>query len=179
MKFYTANGDLGITHIGNKKLSKNFSLIGGLGDIDEFITVLGIASLYVKNRKLLEIIGKLQNYLFSVGSEIAGYIDKNFSPKVKITDSDIRRIEQYINELGKYTGSISKFILPGGSPGAIYLQNARAIARRTERSVIKIKESKIIVSNTLLKFMNRISTLIFLMGLYENKKQGIKEKFRD
>ena len=175
MKFYTGYGDAGVTHIGAKKFSKSAYLINALGDLDEFSTVLGIAKLYVKTRRLQQIIKKLQNYIYIAESELAGYVDKSFNPKFQIRSSDIKTIENYIKILGKNFGNITKFILPSGSPGAVYLQNARAVSRRSERSISKAKEENAGISMQLLKFMNRISTLLFVMALYENKKHNVKE----
>ena len=175
MKFYTGYGDEGITRIGSRKFSKSAYLINALGDLDEFSTVLGISELYVKTKRLQQIIRKLQNYLYLVESELAGYADKSFNIKSKIRSADIKKIENYIAILGRDFGNITKFILPSGSPGAVYLQNARAVARRSERSISKIKEENIVINIQLLKFMNRVSTLLFVMALYENRKHNVKE----
>ncbi|MCL4380699.1 cob(I)yrinic acid a,c-diamide adenosyltransferase [Candidatus Marsarchaeota archaeon] len=175
MGFYTGYGDAGTTRIGSKKFSKSARLINALGDLDEFSTALGIAALHVKTKRLQRIINDLQNYIYAAEAEIAGHADKSFSPKSEISNADVKKIEAYIEMLGKHSGSVTKFILPAGSPGAVYLQNARAVARRSERSIAKIKDGEAGVSPQLLKFMNRISTLLFVMALYENRKRGVKE----
>jgi cob(I)alamin adenosyltransferase len=172
--FYTGMGDEGNTSIGNRKVRKSDSLISAIGEIDELNSVVGLAAANITDGHVLDILKGIQNELFIVGAELSSSYNGTFSPKRKIGEETIKDMENVIEEYGKKIGKLKSFVLPGGTIGAAYLHNARTVARRAERSLVGAEpESKI--DKHLIKYMNRISSLLFVLALYINKSEGYEE----
>ncbi|MFC1647289.1 ATP:cob(I)alamin adenosyltransferase [Patescibacteria group bacterium] len=70
---------------------------------------------------------------------------------------------------------MSNFILPGGSIGAVYTHLARSICRRTERQVVALAQNESI-DNVVIRYLNRLSDLLFIIARYINKKEKVKEE---
>ena len=68
------------------------------------------------------------------------------------------------------------FIVPGDSPGGAALEVARTVVRRAERLVAKLSHDGELRDDTPLKYLNRLSSLLFVMGRIEDKAEGV-EKF--
>ena len=66
---------------------------------------------------------------------------------------------------------LRSFILPGGKPAAAYLHLARTICRRAERLMVELKDKSAEgVTPAALKYVNRLSDLLFVLGRYANDK---------
>src|SRR6266853_1646076 len=84
---------------------------------------------------------------------------------------DSARVEAYgtVDELNSAVGvllalpPLKEFILPGGGPAAPACHVARAIARRAERRAWALARSEE-VSPELLKYLNRLSDLLFVLA---------------
>jgi cob(I)alamin adenosyltransferase len=64
---------------------------------------------------------------------------------------------------------LTSFILPGGTPGAAFLHQARTVSRRAERSGWALVEADVERTNVLaVKYLNRLSDLLFILGRVAN-----------
>ncbi len=173
-KFYTGLGDNGETSIGSRKLTKDNELVCAIGDIDELNSSLGLAASNMDDEHAIDVIHGVQNGLFIMGAQMASSSSKTLALKRKIDKRMIMELESEIGEFGSKVGKLDRFVIPGGSVGAAHLQSCRAIARRAERSVVAAgRKSKL--DKELLAYINRLSSLLFVMALYMNKKEGIGE----
>ena len=76
--------------------------------------------------------------------------------------------------------SLSEFILPGGHPAGALAHVARTVCRRAERRVVVLRgesnqgkaQSELM---ELLKFLNRLSSYLFVLARYLNKLNGVEE----
>ena len=161
MGFFTRKGDNGYTELAGRKIAKCDRLITAEGDIDELTSLIGFAATLCSS-KTKKILAGVQNKLFITAAELAG-ADK------KISQADADFLEISINSLG--ISVPSHFVIPGGTPTAALLHVCRAVCRRAERSIIEAKTG----SETLKKFINRLSSLLFALALYENKTKKVKE----
>ncbi len=70
--------------------------------------------------------------------------------------------------------SLKYFILPGGTILSSYFHNARTVCRRAERLAVKLSLEEQL-NEILIKFLNRLSDLLFVMARYSNHLAGIDD----
>lgn len=171
---YTRRGDRGETSLyGSKRVQKDDPRVEAYGTIDELNSVLGVAISGSKDRALASSLKELQRMLFVAGADAA--CELNQSQKVpRISASDTARLEAMTNELLGNLPSLKNFVLPGGSPTAAMLQMARSVCRRAERRILTASKSQE-MNPELLPFFNRLSSYLFNLSRWANKRAGKKE----
>src|SRR3989344_2961991 len=174
-RFYTRTGDKGTSTVfGGKRLSKSSPLFTALGALDETNAALGIARATAKKRKLKTIMLSLQDRLFRAGPDIATpRTQKTFVRR--ITPQDIQRLETHIDALTKHLPPLTKFVIPGESTAGAHLHFARAVIRRAEREVTHAQ--KLLANPTLIPWLNRLSSLLFVLALLEDLATKKKLKY--
>ena len=180
MKIYTKTGDGGETSVGGgKRVSKADLKIECYGTIDELNCTLGICRTNCGRNDALvaKILLDLQNDLFALGSDLAfGSIKKVGGKDVpRIGESDIAKLEKWIDEIEEQLEPLANFILPSGSQLAAILHLARAICRRAERLVVKMANEEVVDKNIIV-YLNRLSDLLFVMARLANKSAGEDEE---
>lgn len=162
----TKSGDNGKTGLadGTRRL-KSDGRIEAYGSVDETNSALGLARSLLANEKtgeqLVALLGSVQNDLFNLGADLAS---PDFSkPALRIEEGDIDRIEKEANKLNKGLPPLDSFILPTGTPAVAALHLARTIARRAERQIVRLSEVEEI-NTCALRYMNRLSDLLFIMA---------------
>lgn len=174
-KIYTKAGDSGQTSLGDgKRVSKNSIRISSYGTVDELNAILGIVSIYC-SKKIKKIILQIQNDLFDLGADLCipdGQENKrNKVKRIKISNKQVTRLEKVIDEINKGLEPLNSFILPGGALSAAYLHHSRTVTRRAERLVVQLDSSnKGSINKNIIKYLNRLSDLLFVLARYENKK---------
>lgn len=170
MAFYTRSGDDGMTHLYGKTAGKGDAVFDAIGNVDELNSAIGVAMANMTDDTAERVLAGVQNSLFVIGAGLSGYS----SPlgKRKIGSEDVTAMEKTIDEYALRVGDLKKFVLPGGSVAGAQLQSARAIARRAERSVVRLGGE---ADRETVKYLNRLSSLLFVMALYMNKKEGCEE----
>lgn len=174
--YYTGKGDDGISHIGLKKIAKTDFVMTALGDLDELNSVLGVVKhrLGARNKKRFQkLLNDIQENIFIIQAHIAaGMFEKLYQPPPFKKDKIIN-VEHEIALLEKKLNPIQKFIVAGANEEAAWLDFARTIARRAERSVLLFsKQQKI--NPEVFAYLNRLSSLLFVMA----RVAGNKEKER-
>lgn len=183
MKISTKTGDEGKTSLLNgERVFKNDLRIEACGVVDELNSSLGLADASTKIQELKKIILEIQHQLFIIGANLALPIESTYQNLPKLDDQDLKKLEDHIDILEKKLPELKEFILPGGSFDAAILFNTRSISRRAERKLVayiqahKIKDDKkggqIFL---ILKYLNRLSDLLFLLSRYANFKNRKKE----
>ena len=128
MKIYTKTGDEGKTSLfDNSRVWKSDQRIMSYGAVDELNSSLGIALSMELDPEIKEILIRLQNDLFIVGSDLANpdMSDK----KIRTTKEMITFLEQKIDLIEPQLEPLTSFILPGGSLLASILHLSRTISR--------------------------------------------------
>lgn len=161
MTWYTGYGDSGRTKVPSEgEVWKDDDIVEALGDLDELNAALGIiSSLYPEISELIKII---QNDIFTISSEIAGF-NLNFSK------DRIIFLEEEIRKLGNEIKPLRNFVLPGGHIASSYLHFSRAVCRRAERSLVKIYRANK-AKQVHVAYLNRLSSLLFVLALWINEK---------
>lgn len=182
MKIYTRRGDSGDTDLyGGKRVSKNDLRIECIGTADELNASIGeILSIGVAT-ETAGMLNKIQPDLFVLGADLASigaqkYRGKDDVPRV--SDARVTEFENWIDSLDAHLKPMNAFILPGGCMGASKLHVARTICRRAERLCSELfrKGESQSVSPVILKYLNRLSDLLFTMARFENVENGVPEK---
>ena len=179
-KIYTKKGDLGETGFyTGERVKKNDLRIEALGSVDELNSLVGLVAatvsgedpLHVEIKSILE---QLQHDLFTIGAELTMLSDtKNEYKTPKITEQHIQDVERIIDEIQERLPEQKSFILPGGTPLSAWLNFARTVTRRAERTIVTLSEARPI-NEQLLKYLNRVSDLFHILARYANKE--VKEQ---
>ncbi len=169
-KIVTKAGDGGKTRlVTGEPVSKASARVAAYGAVDETNSAIGVARLHTNAKPTLDaILERVQNDLFDLGADLATphAPDLKFEP-LRIQASQVDRLETEVDQLNEQLEPLTSFILPGGSPAAAHLHLARAIARRAERDIVALADVEEI-SPDAIKFMNRLSDLLFVAARYAN-----------
>lgn len=175
MKIYTKVGDEGETSFfGCGMVQKDDLRIDTLGALDELNSIIGVTLCFVEDEKLREVLMKTQNDLFQVGSDLAGS-SLGDEQLPKICEGHIKELEKAIDKLEDKLGMPAKFILPGGTVSSSFLHLCRAMTRRAERTLVKAKK-EVKISSVVLKYINRLSDLLYVLARQANKELDVKEQ---
>ncbi|MBI3248050.1 MAG: cob(I)yrinic acid a,c-diamide adenosyltransferase [Deltaproteobacteria bacterium] len=182
-KVYTRTGDKGFTKlVGGKKVPKDATRIESYGTIDELNSILGLARVFnddVKDRlpaaqRLDDIFRRLQNELFDLGSELATPPDFSYEGMFRVSEEEVTALEKLIDELQKDLPPLNSFILPGGGKVGGFLHQARTVCRRAEREILRLSREEAL-SPLPLKYVNRLSDLLFVLSRWVSKNLGEPE----
>lgn len=177
MKIYTKTGDNGETALfGGERVSKSNKRIAAYGTIDELNCFIGLTITEVKSSEIKNVLSRIQNQLFVVGTDLATPItEKNKKLKVERTpDTFAQTAESDIDFFNEKLEELKNFILPGGSKGSALLHICRTIARRAEREVVALKE-QVNIGDNIIIFINRLSDLFFVLSRFENKFSDLSD----
>jgi len=172
MAFYTKTGDNGTTGLLGKNRVKKYDIrMETIGTLDEANAALGLCRASVCSNEVKEIILTVQKQLYQVMGEAAA--EKDVAEKFRsINQESVKWIETTIDSISQKTKIPSEFIVPGDTRGGAFLGLARTIIRRAERRMVELFDNKILENEELLKFLNRLSSLLFVLELYENFISG-------
>lgn len=164
MKIYTKTGDKGQTSLyDGTRVDKDSIRVESYGTIDELSSSIGFASKFVEDEKIKNTLLKIQMKLFFAAGELATLKTEKY--KYKIKEDDIEDLEKIIDECMPKIKGADAFIVPGSSKAAAALHVSRTICRRAERRILSLKRSEE-VSDVLLKFINRLSDLLYTYARY-------------
>ncbi|MCS7093495.1 MAG: cob(I)yrinic acid a,c-diamide adenosyltransferase [Patescibacteria group bacterium] len=164
MSITTKNGDKGETYLfGGKRVLKSHIKIEILGSVDELSSFLSMIVLKIKNKEERDLLISIQKDLYQIMAVVAGarISTSFFDEKVKQFETKMKNLEVKLSPL-------NRFIIPGGSELSCWLHLARTVCRRVERVVVKTKKFPKVV-----KYLNRLSDLLFLMARSHAKKEII------
>ena len=137
-RIYTRTGDAGETHLGDmSRVPKTDPRLVAYADVDEANSVLGVAlALGDPPAEVAELLRSVQNDLFDVGADLSTPVvaEPKFPP-LRVTATYTARLEAACDRYNEALPKLNSFILPGGTPAAALLHQARVLARRAERSV--------------------------------------------
>ncbi len=177
MKIYTKTGDEGKTgFVGGERVSKNDLRIEATGTLDELNSVLGVVLSFMTDERLRFLLEKIQHDLFTLGAELSWFTSKAGNRKMPITTADqVKELEHAIDDLDAMLAPQISFILPNGTQASTFLHLGRTVCRRAERLIVTLGQHYPL-NPELLKYINRLSDLLFIMARYANKEFAVKEQ---
>ncbi len=170
---YTRTGDKGDTGLfGGPRVSKASPRIEAYGCIDELNSFIGLARSFADERDIDQILKQVQDDLFALGADLATPLKAKVAKKIpRITRDDTSRLEAIADRLDKELQPLKTFILPTGSRFATHLHVARAVCRRAERKIVALS-SRETINPEIIPYVNRLSSLLFVMARAANKRSG-------
>ena len=174
MSFYTSKGDDGTTNLlGEGRVTKYHARIEAVGTLDESSAALGLARAQCLDPRSGPILLEAQRDLYKLMAEVAATPEN--AEKFRFIDAArVKWLEEQTDALSELMELPKEFILPGDSVAGAALSLARAIVRRAERRVVELHAEQEVVNPDLQRYLNRLSSLCFVLELLENKAAGHK-----
>lgn len=173
--FYTRGGDEGFTGLlGEGRVPKYDAVMEALGAVDETSACLGLARSLCQSAEVREMVKTIQRQLYGVMAEVAA-TPENAEKFRSITAEHVAWLEEQTARVQQLAPPPKEFILPGDSQSGAALDLARTVARRAERRVVELAHNKWIQNPELLRYLNRLSSLLFVLELYENQQAGFSQ----
>lgn len=175
-KIYTRSGDKGTTVLGTGQRVPKYNLrIRSYGTVDETNSCIGVARHQIGNSSayLDEMLLRIQNDLFDLGADLCtpDRGEKLEYEPLRVSQAQVDWLEEKIDEMNDELEALTSFVLPGGSPGSAALHIARTVCRRAECLIVELAaEEREPVSETVVKYINRLSDLLFVAARYANDK---------
>jgi len=170
MKF-SKKGDRGFTSLlGGQRVPKSGPRPETYGTIDEAASALGMAKASASKEKTRGIITRLQKDLLILGAELATLPEDREKSSNRITAEYVDSLERLIAEIQDEVEIRREFILPGETLSGAALDLARAIVRRAERKAVRLFQEKTIDNGEVLRFLNRLADLLFVLARFEEKR---------
>lgn len=171
MKIYTKKGDRGQTSLfGGQTVPKFATRIEAYGTVDELNSLLGVIRTYPIQESSDSWLNTIQHQLFVLGSDLATPYSRETRID-RISDEETSFLENLIDEMETELPALKNFILPGGTQAAAQIHFARTVCRRAERLTVACAEEEY-VSEPAIKYLNRLSDFLFMLGRFENYKSG-------
>lgn len=179
MKIYTRKGDSGDTSLfGGARRSKSDARVEAYGTVDELNNTLGLAAATLTQpledwRERLTVI---QSDCFTLGAMLASARTGAAKPEhiPELPEARVEALEDWIDELDAGLPPLKSFVLPGGVAAAAAFHVARGVCRRAERRVVALAQSEE-VEPVVLKYLNRLSDLLFTLARAANARLGGKD----
>jgi len=175
VKLYTRTGDAGETSLfGGTRARKDDPRVDAYGEVDELNAWLGLARASSIDPELATALQQLQRDLFALGAQLADPADKIAArvTKAALVDDDVARLERLIDKMEEELPPLRRFILAGGAPAGAALHVARTVCRRAERRIVALDPP---VDPVLLRYVNRLSDLLFVLARVANHRAGVPE----
>ena len=171
MSFYTGKGDDGTTgRLGKGRVPKNDARIEAIGTLDESSAAMGVARALVRDPRCRPLLLRAQRDLYRLMAEVASSPEN--AGQFHFEAEHVDWLEQQIDALGKDAEMPGEFIVPGDSLAGAALSVARAVARRAERRLVDLAGSEQTANPALQQYLNRLSSLLFVLELIENQAAG-------
>jgi cob(I)alamin adenosyltransferase len=174
-QLYTRTGDDGFTGLlGEGRVAKYTSQPEAYGTVDEASAAIGVARAATKSPRMAEIMLITQRDLYKMMSELAATqpVQARFR---SIDTARVNWVEAQTDAITREIVLPGEFIIPGDSLAGAYLDVARTTVRRAERVVVHLLHDGIIENVELVRYLNRLSSLLFVMGLFENALAGVSK----
>jgi len=180
LKIYTKTGDDGTTGlIGGSRVKKYDLRLEAYGTIDELNSVIGVLRSAKLPDDVVEILSKIQNKLFNIGSLLASdEKGKAFTASLAITETDIKILEDAMDFYQNQLPELTHFIIPGGDFSSAQCHVARTVCRRAERRILEFAEHSKVQSEIVI-YINRMSDFFFVLSrklAFDNDVQEISWK---
>ena len=170
------SGDSGTTGLlGGGRVTKDHPSIEAYGTVDEASSAIGLAKALTEDERVREIAEQLQRGLYRLGAELA--TNPAGTGKFDMTEeADIAELDRLLVLLEEEVEMPRGFILPGATAASGALDLARAVVRRAERRCVTLFEQGALTNRQVLRYLNRLSLLLFVLARFEEARAGQRAK---
>jgi cob(I)alamin adenosyltransferase len=167
---YTRTGDEGTTVLfGGSRIEKDSTRVEAYGTIDELCAVISVVKTTEISQRVFKILSRLQDYCHDINAELASDEEGLKMLKKRITEQDIKYLEQLIDEFDSELSKLTHFIVPAVKPATAFLNLARTVCRRAERRLWALYRGQQF-NHQIIVFFNRLADLLFTFMRFEGKK---------
>jgi cob(I)alamin adenosyltransferase len=175
-KVTTGTGDAGYTGLlGDQRVPKYDPRPDTFGTVDEATSALGLARAATQDHKVKTIIYRIQQELYLLMGELATPPENYEKMGLRITPEHVETLEAVEEELKQAVEIPNKFIIPGDTLDGAALDLARTIIRRAERMAAKLLHDGVIQNTEVVRYLNRLSDLIFVLARYIEVRSSLAE----
>lgn len=182
MKIYTKTGDKGTTSLfGGTRVPKHHIRIESYGTVDELNSHIGLVKDQEIQPETREILNRIQDRLFTIGSTLATEPQKatlkSGKPRLNIpgiSEEDILLLENEMDKMNEVLPEMTHFVLPGGHQAVSFCHIARCVCRRAERMATALYEISPF-NELVLKYLNRLSDYLFVLARKLSKDLNARE----
>ena len=176
-KVTTGEGDSGYTGLlGEQRVPKYDPRPDTFGTVDEATSALGLARALSNDPRVEQIIFQVQQELYLLMGELATPPENYEKMGLRMTAEHVRRLEEVEEALKREVEIPNKFIIPGDTVDGAALDLARTVIRRAERMVVKLLHDGVIQNGEVVRYLNRLSDLIFILARYVEVKSSLAER---
>ncbi len=169
-KVTTRTGDDGYTGwLGAGRVPKWEPRMEAIGALDEATSAIGLARAQVTHPEIGAALHALQRDLYLLMGELATPAENQEQVGLRMTAEDVARLDTTLETFRARVRIANQFIIPGATVGGAALDLARAVVRRGERAVARLLHEGLIANAELLRFLNRASDLLFVLGRVEEE----------
>lgn len=173
MRYYTGRGDQGTTDLLGDRVGKNDPIVGLLGDLDEATSSIGNGRAHATAGEVTDALKEAQHDLYRIMAELA-FTDEIRPETYNFGADRVDWLEGTTDAIGVEFALPPHFILPGDTiPGAA-LDVARTVVRRAERTAVDLQMVGRLSNSEILRYLNRLSSLLFIAARYEDHLAGIQ-----
>jgi cob(I)alamin adenosyltransferase len=174
-KFYTKKGDDGYTSLlGEGRAPKFDQRIETVGALDEANAAIALARTLSKAPQTSSLLSDVQRDLYHVMAEVSA-TPENARRFRTINAEKVTWLETQIDTISTLVVIPTEFIIPGDSSAGAAIDFARTIVRRAERHLARLLHDKLLENQELLRYINRLSSLCYVLELLENRVAGVSE----
>ncbi len=174
-KWYTSAGDDGYTGVlGRERVPKYADRPVAYGTVDELQACLGVVRAQAQEPRVCALVLRIQRDLYYMMADLATLPETATRPPWLPADR-LEWLEQAVEELGAEVEMPKAFIIPGDSLAGAGLDLGRTVARRAERHVARLAHNGELRDDTPLRYLNRLSSLLFVMARIEDKAAGVEK----
>ncbi len=168
-KYFSGKGDKGSTSLlGVNRVPKSHPRIQAVGAIDEASAALGLARALVDDPDLNQLVKTIQLDLYQIMSLLV--LEEPDPEKFPdLPSGQVLWLEELMDKYQKTIQDPEGFILPGDTPISAAFGFARTIIRRAERQVVELDQAGLLHSLGALPYLNRLSSLCFVLELYTSE----------
>ncbi len=157
-KIYTRTGDDGSTGLGDgSRTGKDSLRVEAYGTVDEANSTIGLLLASELPESVRALLTSVQHQLFDLGGELC------IPGHAAISDDDVTRLEQHLDQYNAPLPPLKEFILPGGGDAAARCHIARTVVRRAERCAVALARVEDIRPQAV-RYLNRLSDLLFVLA---------------
>jgi len=180
MPIRTGGGDKGVTDLlFHRRIQKDSHEIHALGDLDELNSYIGLVKTKTRQKSNKLILEKIQMAICKIATEIVVGPEKKKQHGLMLKKDDVYWVEGVTCELERKVKLKDCFYLPGENELSSFLDIARSVARRAERSIVALYKKETTQNENILVFLNCVSDILFIMARSARdkvRKRKITEK---
>ncbi len=183
-RVYTKGGDTGETSlVGGQRVPKDELRIEAYGTVDELNAFIGVARQTTEDliaashpalTPLAVILKRVQHELFNLGSILATLPADVHPQQPRVTDVEITRLENEIDQMNEDLPALRSFVLPGGCRLNAELHVCRTVCRRAERICVTLAREDP-SDPAMVRYLNRLSDALFVWSRWASHTLGIAE----